>query len=258
LLSADQKEELQSIVDESLDRAESIWNKHGMALDESILARADSVLKHAETHPSKIPGHANVTFGEEVVDNFIALVADIRHSSDHLNCAIGGNRPSQMKRVVFETSALLPALERTLQFYNGSVTEYLGDGVLALFQIPTPEAEKGDAIKNSYWAAKDCLGDTRDIVNSTLAERYDLPSLDLGIGMAMSPAVISLVGLKGLRHPKAIGQCVYRATKLSAGFNEVFVDKAMNDAWPTSKGGKLSFIHKKMRSGVDGYKVADG
>jgi class 3 adenylate cyclase len=253
MLKPDQKAEIRLIVENALDRAEGVWVRHGHALDEAMSARADSIVK-AERVPSKIPGHAVVTGGEEQVDTFIALVADIRHSSDHLNSAIGGGRPSQLKRVVYETSALLPALERTIQYRHGSVTEYLGDGILALFRVSEDE-QQGKAIKNAYRAARNCIDDTREIVNGSLKERYNLPPLALGIGLAMSKAVVALVGLDNERHAKAVGQCVYRATKLSSGFNSIYVDKVMNLAWPISKEGGLTF-ELKMKRGVEGYRVS--
>ncbi len=134
--------------------------QHAVVFDEA-LARADV----QKSMPSRIPGHEMVT-PEGKTDELICLVADMRKSSEHLMCAIGGNRPSQLTRVHYETSALLPALERTIQFNEGSVTEYLGDGILALFRVTDDE---GESIKNAYRAAKNCIGDTRHIVNEALA-----------------------------------------------------------------------------------------
>jgi len=43
------------------------------------------------------------------------------------------SKVSQLQRIFYETSALLPAMAKLIFFENGSVTEYLGDGVLGLF-----------------------------------------------------------------------------------------------------------------------------
>jgi hypothetical protein len=92
-------------------------------------------------------------------------------------------------------------------------------------------------------------------VNQILQNRYQLPPLDLGVGMAMSKAVVTLVGLANERHPKAVGQCVYYATKLAGGKNEILVDAVMNSAWPVAKEkGGLKFRPKKVRN-VDGFLV---
>ena len=41
--------------------------------------------------------------------------------------------------------------------------------------------------------------------------------------------------------PKVYGKCIYRATKLSGGVNEIRVDKQLRVSWPTSKGGTVRF-----------------
>jgi len=70
----------------------------------------------------------------------------------------------------------------------------------------------------------------------------------------MSKAVVSLVGLQNSRYAKAVGRCIYFATKLSAGKNEIYVDKSIDEAWPTTKEGKVRTQLRKIR-GVDGYLV---
>jgi class 3 adenylate cyclase len=252
VLSDDKKQEVSLIVDRALDKAERIWGKHGLALDEAI--RADSVLaKGGERVSSRIPGQKEVEAGKECVGTFIALVADIRGSSNHLLVRIGDAKATELERVFYETSALLPALERTIQFNDGAATEYLGDGLLAFFEVD--EADKETAVSASYAAAKNCIGDTRNIVNQALKSRYSLPPLDIGIGMAMSKAVVSLVGIEGNSHAKVTGRCVYYATKLADGKNQIIVDEWMDAAWPTVKGGGLQFELRTRRGGVKGYLV---
>ncbi len=253
MLNAEEKREVKSIVHSALEKAERIWGRHGLSLDEALHARADSAgIAKRERVPARIPGHNTVEEGQERVGTFIALVADIRESSNHLMSRIAAAKATELERVFYETSALLPALERTIQFENGAVTEYLGDGVLALFSVD--ERDRQRTVKAAYAAAENCLGDTRHIVNEALNDRYDLPPLNLGIGMAMSKAVVSLVGIEGNSHAKVIGRCVYYATKLSSGKNEIVVDDGMDAAWPVSENGTLRF-KKQTRRGVEGYLV---
>jgi class 3 adenylate cyclase len=254
MLDLEQKAEVEGVVEHSLDKAGRIWEKHGMALDEGLRAVTDSMAK-AERVSSRIPGRNQVEEGQEEVGNFIALVADMRDSSKHLLSAIAENPISELRRVFFETSALLPALEQTIRFEGGGVTEYLGDGVLALFAVN--EYESAAAIKASFRAAENCIGDTRAIVNAAIKRRYDLPSLKLGVGLAMSKAVVSLVGLEGRSHAKATGRCVYFASKLSKGVNEVVVDKVLRGSWPKTPGGGLRFQSVR-RQETDGYLVTRG
>lgn len=242
MLTANQGSELKALVVRSLDRAEATWNKVG---DELRLMEA-SVAK-AEIVPSKIPGHNWVSDDRPLVDTFIAAVVDIRDSTKHLLNAISQKdaKVSQLQRVFYETSALLPAMAQTLGYKRGRVTEYLGDGVLALFQVERGNEKK--AMYDAYWASQDCIGDVRAIVNDELARRYNLPALDIGVGLSLSKAVVTLVGLDGDKHPKAIGECVYRAAKLSKGRNEVYVDGWLRDSWPSQKGGFLQFLSRNLR-----------
>lgn len=216
----------------------------------------DSALVVNESAPSRIPGHEKVQDDETVIDEFIALVADMRDSSKHLNSAISEKtaKVSQLQRVYYETSALLPALALTIKFKNGNVTEYLGDGVLALFQVD--QADKSKAIYAAHGAAVNCIGQTRALVNAELDKRYSLPPLDLGVGLAMSKTIVTLVGLPGEKHPKAFGECVFRATKLSSGKNEIYVDAKVRGAWPTAKDGKLRFLERSKRE-VPGYLISE-
>ena len=159
-----------------------------------------------------------------------------------------------LQRLYYETSALLPALERAIQYEGGSVTEYLGDGVLALFAVE--DDDEASAVYAAYEAAENCLGDIRAIVNDALGERYVLPPLRFGVGMALGRAVVSLMGIEGNSHTKAFGKCVWDATNLADGENEIKVDDFLYYAWPTRKGGVLGFLRKKGRGDVEGYVVS--
>lgn len=254
MLTPIQNEELIALVKLNLDRAEATWNKVGkeFAMYEALTV----IAKRAETVPSNIPGHDWVSEDNPIVDGFVALVADMRGSSQHLLCEISEKKAkvSMLQRVYYETSALLPALAQTIRYQEGRVTEYLGDGVLALFLIEKDKEEK--SLYASYNAAQDCIADARKIVNLELNSRYNLPDLDIGVGLSTSKAIITLVGLDGEKHPKAIGECVYRATKLSGGINQIFVDERLRVKWPTAEGGTLHFSSTKAFGEVKGYLVS--
>lgn len=252
-----EKSQVEGIVKSSLDKAESVWCNHGKELVKAAIvaedfARSDSA---HEIVQSKIPHHPLVDGDHPKVADFIALVADMRNSSKHLLCAISEKTSdvSLLQRVYYETSALLPALEMTLSFNDGAVTEYLGDGLLALFFVD--KSDKEEAIRKAYRSANNCLGDTRSIVNEELKSRYRLPALDIGIGLSYSKALVQLVGIVGERHPKVIGNCIYYASKLSGGRNEIYADDTIRNLWPASKGGKLQFTKKAIR-GTDGFLVS--
>lgn len=253
MLTSYQENELRVIINDSLDKAEKHWKNGGhlLAVNKMALESASrEIMDSAE--PSKIPGHAIVQDGETVIDEFIAFVADMRDSSKHLMCAISPKvaKVSDLERVYYETSALLPTIGYVVREEEGSVTEYLGDGALALFRVDPDHKEQ--AIYAAHRAAKNAIGDARNIINEILTERYNLPDIDIGVGLAVSKTLVTLVGLYPEKHPKAFGECVFRATKLSSGRNEVISDANLKAIWPSTKGGTLLFRPKNINN-VDGY-----
>ncbi|MCU4379630.1 hypothetical protein [Acinetobacter haemolyticus] len=232
-----------------LRKAEFDWKKTDastlMILDEARV----TVAKAADSHPSLIPGHDKVSLFDPKIDNFIAIVCDIRKSTERLKTLRGELKgiESGIQRVFYETSALLPSLEVTINFFEGKVTEYLGDGLLGFIQY-----KDAQNIYGAFRASKACVTLTRDIVNYKLWDKYNLPPLDLGVGLALSPAMIRVVTEN---HVKAFGECVWKATKLSDGVNIVQIDDKLKEEWPVAKTGGISFIKRTTKSGYAGYKA---
>ncbi|WP_374415882.1 hypothetical protein [Ectopseudomonas oleovorans] len=253
MFTSDEETRLRRIISLALDRAELHWANGGYQLvAKATFDSAEMVTESLESERSHIPGHPVIREDETIIDDFIAFVADMRKSTEHLLVEISKKNAdvSTLQRVFYETSALLPALAYTVKLKDGSVTEYLGDGVLALFKVD--EDNPGDAIYSAHDAARNAIGPMRDILNEILLKRYRLPEIDLGVGLAYSKAIVSLVGLPRERHPKVFGECVYRATKLSSGTNEICVDDKVRAIWPTSKNGLINF-RKKIFKNFDGH-----
>ena len=257
MLTDSQKVELRSIINQSLNKAEYHWQQGGYVLKANKSeVGMEGFFESAKdsSEPSKIPGHAIVRDDETVIDEFIAFVADMRDSSKHLMCATSPKKASvsDLQRVYYETSALLPSIGYVVELKNGSVTEYLGDGALALFKVDSDN--KKEAIYAAHDAAQNVIGDAREIINEILNERYQLPPIDLGVGLAVSKTLVTLVGLPNNKHPKAFGQCVFRASKLSGGRNEVITDENLEALWPTGKGGTIRFTKKNIND-INGYVI---
>lgn len=260
-LNSSNKLTLSNLISKSLDRAEAIWHKEGadlilenIGLEDSSHESLDSmhIIKKSELVPSRIPGTPVVSSDENKVEEFIALVADMRNSTQHLMTRNTHGSVSELQRVYYETSALLPALDFAISINEGSVTEYLGDGVLALFRVDSDDIST--STKNAKWAATDCLETVLPMVNKELFLRYELPELKMGVGMAFSKALVTTMGLSGSLHAKAFGKCIYRATKLSNGTNLILVDEQLKAKWPVSQtGGGFSF--KLMKSNNLGFKA---
>jgi len=249
MLTNDEKNQLKGIISDSLDKAEEHWKNGGSLLEESI-TREDSASFKVQS--SNIPGHPMVQEDKTIIDEFIALVMDMRDSSNHLTQDLSSkvSRVTRLERIYYETSALLPAVEQTIKFGKGSVTEYLGDGILSFFKVDKDNTHK--IIREVYKVATNIMDDTLPIVNDILNERYSLPPLEIGIGLSMSKALVTLMGLRGNKHPKAFGTCVFKATKLSSGKNEILTDEWLKDRWPSSSTGKLRFKSKSIK-GMKAY-----
>lgn len=243
-MDQDLRQKVTSTVKFFLDRAEKHWADKGHFLLEGAenFRIASAAL---DEMPSNIPNHPIVDGEKVVLDEFIVLVADMRGSTEHLNCKISEKRTTVKfdyegaQRIYYETSALLSAINVIIESYGGRVTEYLGDGTLALFHYNGKES-----IFSANNAANDIITGMRDIINSELSRRYGLPEIDIGVGLALSKCLVTQVGSHGNMHPKVFGHSVYRATKLSKGSNLIFVDTNLRMKWPKGKGGKLKFIKK--------------
>lgn len=246
---------VRKLVNAELDRAKKIWDqvedkmviKSALALE---VSRMDSM-----GAPTNIPGHPTIDPSKPPVDWFIAFVVDMRDSTNHMLQAISKKDAdvSELERIFYETSALLPAVAEVVRYHDGKVTEYLGDGVLALFRATEDEKARANACYASHKAARYVVGGMRDIVNDALKTRYRLPPLDMGVGMAFSQALVTLVGHPDEPAPKAFGHCIYRATKLADLVNQVHVDERLDDVYPTSSTGTVRFTPHHNKHGFKSF-----
>lgn len=235
----------------ALDNAENIWNQ---VEEQLILEYFEKGIKSYSDKKiiTKIPGFPFLEDGKPQVADFIALVLDIRNSSNHLTQAISEKKAkaSQLERVLYETTAINTAGISIIEEYKGGITEFLGDGFLALFQAKNPKD-----VYSAHNAAKKCMRITKDIINDILYQRYLLPPLSIGIGMAYSQAIVTIIGTGNNLHPKAIGECVYRASKLSDAKDEIQIDDRLKIFWPTEKNGILKFISFDHKNNFKAYKI---
>ena len=127
------------------------------------------------------------------------------------------------------------------------------DTALGLFSVTHLGID--GAIYEAYAAATDCIDACINPINPEILERYKLPPLEIGVGMGRSKTIVMAVGYEGFRQPRAAGKCVYYATKLSKGKNQVCVDDVVKRSWPVGEGGPIKF--KPITSGgVSGYVIS--
>jgi len=238
-------------VNTALDKAEKIWRnvKHKLVDSAEIRKATESF-----SVTSRIPDHPMVNPIKPEVDDFIAFVLDIRGSSDHLNVAHAESKADQLERVLYEITAVNTIGSIITEEKSGKITEFLGDGFLALYKVSNEDRQN---VKNAYNAAKECIRVVKEVVNPILSERYNLPPLIVGVGLAYSQAIITVVGHNENLHPKALGVCVFRATKMSDGDNEVRIDDKLKAFWPTTKGGTLKFEPLAKRHSFKEYRITN-
>jgi class 3 adenylate cyclase len=168
----------------------------------------------------------------------------MRDSSQHLNVANSCGLKN-LERVHYETAAILPLCSRIITTNSGSVTEYLGDGLLAFFHASEDKVK--DACYKCHDAAVDCLESVKTIANPILLERYKLPSIEIGVGMAYSQSIVTVIGDGSNIKPIAFGKCVFDATKLSKGRNQVIVSESLKLIWPTGEKGRITFLPTRIK-----------
>ena len=237
--------DLKKEIELSLARAAECWEQTGSYFVVENSTR--KTLSKAANDSSKVPGFPGIEWSDYQKGCFICLIADLRNSSMRFGSIISGWHEPE-KRVLFETFAMLAMFDFAISKYGGVVTEYLGDGCLGLFYVPDDldEQESGKVFKNALKAAKYIVGEGRNVLNKCLQElTYPVPALDIGVGVAYSKGIVTRVGSAQNNSVKVIGSCVYKAAKLSDGVNEFILDKSFTTWYPSSKGGKLSFMPMK-------------
>lgn len=248
-MTTEEKKILEELIKNELDKAEKAWKQVGHEFVFEGMKQKQVSFSKAEVE-TQIPGFPFLEDGVPKVDDFIAFVFDIRNSTEHLLVAIKA-KASQLERVLYETTAINTLGSFVIKKKGGGITEFLGDGFLALFK-----ASEDKAVYLAHYAAKDCM-EGMDVVNKLIKDRYELPPLIVGIGMAFSKAIVTLVGTENNLHPKVLGECVYRASKIACGNNQILVDEKLKLFWPKSDCGILRFnkaLHKN-RSEVAAFKI---
>jgi class 3 adenylate cyclase len=173
------------------------------------------------------------------------MMTDIRKSTDIIN-GVDGTR--NMFLIFYAYSAVTANI---VDHYSGTSTEFLGDGVINLFDT---DGSLDEAFRNAIRASREIL-EARTLVLNPLFQQLGLPSINLGIGIDHGVTIVTRFGYKTDNDLKAFGSCVYNASKLSKGMNEIIVSEKSRQSWPSAEGGKLQFNQTVLNEGLIGYKT---
>ena len=252
LLSDSEFQEISDAIDDEIQYIQKYWEELNFDDNEDIQHLA-MMLKEAfrPSVPSRIPGHKVVSPMRPQVCSMIALVTDMRNSTEHLlNDYKQFSGPGKrLFRVHVETGALIAATATLVQLRGGDTPEFLGDGCLSFFDYDIQN--QSQRVKQAYSCGLAVVDAVRTLVNPKLS-LIGIPNIEIGVGIAASKSIITVVGVQGNYLPKVIGECVYRASKCSRGINAVAMDISAKGIYPKSKGGKRKFA--KYRTNLGKYR----
>lgn len=193
-----------------------------------------SELKKSITEESEIPGFESkpMKFGQFVNKEFVVMMTDIRSSTDIINAE---NGLINMFKIFYAYSAVVANIVDKNQ---GTSTEFLGDGVLNLFDIENNNRD--GAFRHAIQASRDILFARQHILNP-LFSSLGLPNINIGIGIDHGITIVTRFGHKTDNDLKAFGKCVWNVSKLSKGVNTILSSPSAQMNWPKSPNGTLRF-----------------
>lgn len=174
---------------------------------------------------------------------FVAMMTDIRASTEIIN---GPNGTTTMFLIFYIYAGIVAKI---VDYHGGTSTEFLGDGVLNLFD--TEEFKLDVALRKSVMASWDIL-EARNKVLNPFFSSVGLPNINYGIGIDYGVTIVTRFGYRGDTDLKAFGKCVYNSSKLSKGMNQIFVSQKSQAEWPVSSNGRLGFNNPQQLNDVVG------
>jgi class 3 adenylate cyclase len=183
---------------------------------------------------AELPGYEDRTmkFGKFENREFVIMMTDIRDSTGIINSQ---NGLVNMFLIFYVYAGIVAKI---VDVYKGTSTEFLGDGVLNLFD--TKELGREQALRNSMEASWDIMEAREKILNPFFAEN-DIPQINLGIGIDHGITIVTKFGYRNDTDLKAFGKCAYNASKLCKKFNQIVVSANSQNVWPSGPGGALAF-----------------
>lgn len=183
---------------------------------------------------SELPGYETrkFKFGKFENSEFVAMMTDIRASTAIIN---GPNGLVNMFLIFYVYAGIVAKIVDT---HNGTSTEFLGDGILNLFETKT--LGRDVALRSCMLASWDIM-EAKDLILNPFFRQNGIPEISLGIGIDHGITIVTQFGYRNDTDLKAFGQCAYNASKLCKKVNQIVVSENSQQAWPSGAGGNLSF-----------------
>lgn len=202
----------------------------------------------AITEDAEIPAFENrkMKFGKFENREFVVMMTDIRDSTGIINSKDG---LVDMFLVFYIYAGIV---SKIVDLWEGTSTEFLGDGVLNLFD--TQEGGIDKALRQSIGASWDIMDARQQILNPFFTQ-VGLPNINLGIGIDHGMTIVTRFGYMNDTDLKAFGRCAYNAAKLSKGINEINATQNTQSIWPVNPRGKVQFGSIKVMDGLYSYPI---
>lgn len=183
---------------------------------------------------AELPGFENkpMKFGKFENREFVVMMTDIRKSTEIINAS---NGLVNMFLIFYIYAGIIAKI---VDSQDGTSTEFLGDGVLNLFD--TKESDRNTALRKSILASWDIMEARENILNPFF-ESVGLPQINLGIGIDHGITIVTKFGFRNDTDLKAFGRCVYNTSKLCKGENQIIVSRNSQSVWPSGPNGNLHF-----------------
>ncbi|MBK8343899.1 MAG: hypothetical protein IPL12_11650 [Bacteroidetes bacterium] len=198
---------------------------------------------------AEIPGFETkpMPFGKFINKEFVVMMTDIRKSSEII---AGLNGEEVMFKIFYAYSGVVANI---VDKNFGTSTEFLGDGIINLFEV---DYNLDESFRRSMCSARDILFARKNILNPIFLAN-NLPQIDIGIGIDHGLTIVTRFGHKTDNDLKAFGKCVYNVTKLSKGINNIMTSESAQINWPVGEGGQINFLPSNDSEGNFAYQIYD-
>ena len=126
--------------------------------------------------------------------------------------------PEQLVEVL---NGHLTAAAQAILAYEGTISQYAGDLVMAIFNAPLPQPDHALRALRSAWALREALADYHAALPAHLR-------MEFGVGIASGEALVGNIGVLQLLHYTAVGDTVNLAQRLEelAGGGEILITES--------------------------------
>ncbi len=128
--------------------------------------------------------------------------------------------------IVFLLNSYFAILVPAIEAAGGRVDKYIGDGVMAIFEIDQNGTR--DACRRALGAAAKIIAETQNL-NSQLMQEFGI-DLEVAIGVHFGPAILGMVGYGKVASLTAIGDTVNVASRLETAAKQFNVALAVSEA----------------------------